>query len=91
MFNRAFRRVNTFVDFKTELVKEKEKRAGEEPIHESTKKQKVKDDKEKDELKQLTKTIPDEEEVTIDVIPLAVNGLLTRRTTKKERKAIIKL
>nr|GEW22925.1 hypothetical protein [Tanacetum cinerariifolium] len=53
-----------------ELVKGKEKRAGEEPIQESTKKQKVEDDKEKDELKQLTKTIPDEEEVAIDDIPL---------------------
>nr|GEU50658.1 hypothetical protein [Tanacetum cinerariifolium] len=36
----AFRRVNTFEDFKTELVKGKEKRAGKELIQESTKKQK---------------------------------------------------
>nr|GEU94397.1 hypothetical protein [Tanacetum cinerariifolium] len=40
MFNKAFRRVNTFEDFGTELVKGKEKRAGEELIQESTEKQK---------------------------------------------------
>nr|GEV84814.1 serine/threonine-protein kinase SRK2E [Tanacetum cinerariifolium] len=34
----------------------------------------VEDDKEKDELKQLIKTIPDEEEVAIDAIPLAVKS-----------------
>nr|GFA24829.1 hypothetical protein [Tanacetum cinerariifolium] len=54
------------------LVKGKEKRAGEELIQESTKKQKVKDDKEKAELKQVMETIPDEEEIAIDAIPLAV-------------------
>nr|GEU38660.1 hypothetical protein [Tanacetum cinerariifolium] len=47
MFGRAFKRVNIFKDIRTELVKVKEKRAGEELIQESTKKQKVKDDKEK--------------------------------------------
>ncbi|GJX91762.1 hypothetical protein Tco_0345088 [Tanacetum coccineum] len=36
------------------------------------KKQKVEDDKEATKLKQLMKIIPDEEEVAIDVIPLAV-------------------
>nr|GEW26112.1 rve domain-containing protein [Tanacetum cinerariifolium] len=51
MFNKAFRRVNTFKDFRIELVKGKEKRAGEELIQESTKKQKVEDDKETTELK----------------------------------------
>nr|GEU83013.1 hypothetical protein [Tanacetum cinerariifolium] len=38
------------------------------------KNQKVKDDKEKAELKQLMETIPDEKEVAIDSIPLAVNS-----------------
>nr|GEY62238.1 hypothetical protein [Tanacetum cinerariifolium] len=42
MFDRAFRRVNTFVDYRTELVKGKEKRAREELIQKSTKKQKWK-------------------------------------------------
>nr|GEY75601.1 hypothetical protein [Tanacetum cinerariifolium] len=57
-----------------ELVKENEKRAGEELIQESKKKQKVEDDKEKAELKKLIKTILDEEEVAIDAIPLAVKS-----------------
>nr|GEU75186.1 putative ribonuclease H-like domain-containing protein [Tanacetum cinerariifolium] len=59
MFDKAFRRVNTFVDFRTELVQRKEKRAGEELIQESTKKKKVDDDKETIELKQLMEIIPD--------------------------------
>ncbi|GKD40246.1 hypothetical protein Tco_1260453 [Tanacetum coccineum] len=46
MFDRAFKRVNTFEDFRTELVEGKEKRAGIELVQESTKKQKVEDDKE---------------------------------------------
>nr|GFA62639.1 hypothetical protein [Tanacetum cinerariifolium] len=58
----------------TELVKGKEKRAGPELIQEITKKQKVEYDKEIAELKQLLETIPDEEEVAIDAIPLAVKS-----------------
>nr|GEX94214.1 hypothetical protein [Tanacetum cinerariifolium] len=77
MFDRAFKRLNTFKDFRTELVEGKEKRAGEELVQEITKKQKVEDDKEKDELKQLMETIPDEEEVAIDVISLAVKRATT--------------
>ncbi|GKE57891.1 hypothetical protein Tco_1497076 [Tanacetum coccineum] len=72
MFNKAFKRVNTFEDFRTELVKGKEKRAGTELIQEITKKHKVEYDKEITELKQLMEIIPDEEEVAIDAIPLAV-------------------
>ncbi|GJU68845.1 uncharacterized mitochondrial protein-like protein [Tanacetum coccineum] len=74
MFDRAFQRVNTFEDFRTELVEGKEKRAGTELIQENAKKQKVEDDKETTELKHLMKIIPDEEEVTIDAIPLAVKS-----------------
>ncbi|GJT21995.1 putative ribonuclease H-like domain-containing protein [Tanacetum coccineum] len=74
MFDRAFKRVNTFEDFRTELVEGKEKRAGTELIQENAKKQKVEDDKETAELKQLMKIIPDEEEVAIDAIPLAVKS-----------------
>ncbi|GJR40857.1 hypothetical protein Tco_1216541 [Tanacetum coccineum] len=40
MFDRAFKRVNTFEDFRTELVEGKEKRAGTEMVQEITKKQK---------------------------------------------------
>ncbi|GKB06567.1 hypothetical protein Tco_0834800 [Tanacetum coccineum] len=76
MFYRSFKRVNTFEDFRTELVKGKENREGTELVQEITKKQKVEDDKETAKLKQLMKIILDEEEVAIDAIPLAVNQML---------------
>nr|GEU75976.1 hypothetical protein [Tanacetum cinerariifolium] len=63
MFNRAFNRVNTFVDFKTELVDGSSKIAGEELTQESAKKQKVDNDKETAELKKLMEIITNEEEV----------------------------
>ncbi|GJV83480.1 putative ribonuclease H-like domain-containing protein [Tanacetum coccineum] len=74
MFDRAFKRVNTFVDFRTDLVEGSSKRAGEELEQESSKKQKVDDDKETTELKSLMEVIPDEEEVALDAIPLAVKS-----------------
>ncbi|GKD33988.1 hypothetical protein Tco_1249497, partial [Tanacetum coccineum] len=64
MFDRAFKRVNTFEDFRIELVEGKEKRAGTELIQEIIKKQKVEDDIETTELKQLMEIIPDKEEVS---------------------------
>ncbi|GKD04871.1 uncharacterized mitochondrial protein-like protein, partial [Tanacetum coccineum] len=73
IFDIAFQRVNTFKDFRKELLEGKEKRAGAELVQESTKKQKVEDDKETLELKQLMKIILDEE-VTIDDIPLVVKS-----------------
>ncbi|GJU21677.1 hypothetical protein Tco_1155019 [Tanacetum coccineum] len=72
MFDRAFKRVNTFEDFRTELVEGKEKRARTELVQENAKKQKVEDDKETAELKQCLQIIPGEEEVAIDAISLAV-------------------
>ncbi|GJV83726.1 hypothetical protein Tco_1523624 [Tanacetum coccineum] len=75
MFDRAFKRVNTFEDFRTKLVEGKEKRAGEELMQENAKKQKVEDDKETAELKQCLEIILNEEEVTIDAIPLAIKSL----------------
>ncbi|GJT37165.1 putative ribonuclease H-like domain-containing protein [Tanacetum coccineum] len=74
MFDKTFKRVNTFEDFRTELVEGKEKRAGTELVQEITKKQKVKDDKETTKLKQCLEIIPDEEDVTINAIPLAVKS-----------------
>ncbi|GKA17724.1 hypothetical protein Tco_0697561 [Tanacetum coccineum] len=71
MFNRAFKRVNTFVDFRTDLVEGSSKRSGEELEQESTKKQKVDKDKDTTELQSLMEVIPDKEEVAIDVVPLA--------------------
>nr|GEX47940.1 hypothetical protein [Tanacetum cinerariifolium] len=76
MFDKAFKRVNTFEDFRTGLLQgqEKEKRAGEELIQKRAKKQKVEDDKETTKLKQLIEIIPDKEEVAFDAIPLAVKS-----------------
>ncbi|GJZ50477.1 hypothetical protein Tco_0604667, partial [Tanacetum coccineum] len=71
MFDRAFKRVNTFVDFITDLVEGSSKRVGEELEQESIKKQKVDEDKDTSELQSLMEVIPDEEEVAIDVVPLA--------------------
>ncbi|GJU18546.1 hypothetical protein Tco_1146512 [Tanacetum coccineum] len=79
LFDKAIKRVNTFVDINTELVEEgsetrkeiSSKRAGDELEQEKAKKQKVDEDKETTELQSLMKVIPDEEEVAVDVIPLA--------------------
>ncbi|GKB85344.1 hypothetical protein Tco_0957616 [Tanacetum coccineum] len=85
LFDKAFKRVNTFVDFRTELVEGSEvraegsetreesssKRAGDELEQENAKKQKVDDDQEAAKMKELMKIVPDEEEVAVDAIPLA--------------------
>ncbi|GJQ99906.1 hypothetical protein Tco_0522891 [Tanacetum coccineum] len=85
LFDKAMKRVNTFVDMDTELVEGSEvrakvnetraegssKRAGEDLQQESTKKQKMDDDKETVELKSLMEVIPDEEEIAVNAIPLA--------------------
>ncbi|GKB58595.1 hypothetical protein Tco_0914781 [Tanacetum coccineum] len=75
LFDKVMKRVNTFVDYRTELVKgslkkadaeiaqeSSSKRAGDKLEQESIKKQKVDEDKE---------LLPDEEEVAVDAIPLA--------------------
>ncbi|GKA12169.1 hypothetical protein Tco_0691715 [Tanacetum coccineum] len=91
LFNIAIKRVNTFKDFRTELVEGKEKRARIELIQENIKKQKVEDDKETTELKQLMKIIPDEEDVAIDAIPLAIKSpsIVGWKIYKEGRKVII--
>nr|GEU77769.1 synaptobrevin, longin-like domain protein [Tanacetum cinerariifolium] len=84
MFDRAFKRVNTFVDYKTELVVESSKeaeaevtegsskRAGEVLEQENAKKQKIEDDKESTELKQCLEIIlENRDDVTIDATPLS--------------------
>ncbi|GJY72870.1 hypothetical protein Tco_0477301 [Tanacetum coccineum] len=88
LFDKAIKRVNTFVDMDTELVKGSEvraegnetreegssKRAGEELECENAKKQKVDKDRETAELKRLMEGMLDEEEVALDAIPLAVKS-----------------
>nr|GEY41859.1 hypothetical protein [Tanacetum cinerariifolium] len=89
MFDRAFKRKNTFKDIKTELVEGKEKRVRTELIQEHTKKKKVKDDKEIAELKKLMEIIPNEEELAIDVIHLAVKSskIVGWKIYKEEKKS----
>ncbi|GJR83466.1 putative ribonuclease H-like domain-containing protein [Tanacetum coccineum] len=88
LFDKAMKRVNTFVDMDTELIKESSKkaeaeitqessskRAGEALEQESSKKQKVDDDKETEELKQWMETIPDDgDDVTIEATPLSIKS-----------------
>ncbi|GJX41869.1 hypothetical protein Tco_0256859 [Tanacetum coccineum] len=85
LFDKEMKRVNTFVDMDTELVKGSEtrtegssKRAGEELESKNLKKQKldenveaeVDDDQEEAEMKKHMEIVPDDE-VAIDAIPLA--------------------
>ncbi|GKE71420.1 hypothetical protein Tco_1529492, partial [Tanacetum coccineum] len=83
MFDRAFKKVNTFVDFRTDLVEGSSNRAGTKLEQEITKKQKVddvheiakrNDDQEASKIKELMKIVPDEDEVAIDAIPLATKS-----------------
>ncbi|GKB50240.1 hypothetical protein Tco_0900993 [Tanacetum coccineum] len=88
LFDKAIKRVNTFVDMDTELVKGSEvraeaeiaqksssKRAGEALEQESSKKQKLEEDKESEELKQCLEIIPDDgDDVTIDATPLSTKS-----------------
>nr|GEX42069.1 uncharacterized mitochondrial protein AtMg00810-like [Tanacetum cinerariifolium] len=60
--------------YKLKDLKLKEFNFIQEMFDKAFKTQKVEDDKENDELKQLMETIPDEEEVVIDVIPLAIKS-----------------
>ncbi|GJX46575.1 hypothetical protein Tco_0271765 [Tanacetum coccineum] len=85
LFDKAMKRVNTFVDMDTELVEGSEvraegsetrtkgssKRTREDLQQESIKKQKVDEDKETTELQRVIEVVPDKEEVAIDAISLA--------------------
>ncbi|GJT68495.1 hypothetical protein Tco_1019975 [Tanacetum coccineum] len=83
MFDKAFKRVKTFVDYKTELVEESSKRAeakkessskreGEGLKSDNSKKQKIYDDQEEAEMKKLIEIVPeDADDIAIDAIPLA--------------------
>ncbi|GKC28895.1 hypothetical protein Tco_1036189 [Tanacetum coccineum] len=84
LFDKAMKRVNTFVDMETKLVGGSEvraeveiaqesssKRANTKLKQESIKKQKVDEDKVTTDLQKLIEVVPDKEEVAIDAIPLA--------------------
>ncbi|GKC89492.1 hypothetical protein Tco_1150141 [Tanacetum coccineum] len=84
LFDKAINRVNTFVDYRIELVEESSKkaeaeiahesslkRAGEELEYKSSKKQKLEEDKESKELKKCLEIVLDDgDDVTIDATPL---------------------
>ncbi|GJX38040.1 hypothetical protein Tco_0251343, partial [Tanacetum coccineum] len=69
------------------------KRAGEELEQESSKKQKVDDDKETTELKSLMEVVPDEEEVALDAIPLAVKSpsIVDWKILKERKKSYYRI
>ncbi|GJX07166.1 hypothetical protein Tco_0195098, partial [Tanacetum coccineum] len=88
LFDKAIKRVNTFIDNINELVEESSKkveaeithesslkRVGEELEQESSKKQKLEKDKESKELKQCLEIILDDgDDVTIDATPLSTKS-----------------
>ncbi|GKB86170.1 hypothetical protein Tco_0958442 [Tanacetum coccineum] len=86
LFDKAMKKVNYFVDMNTELVGGSEvreegnmtreesssKRVGDELEQEPSKKQKMDGDQETAKLQSMMEVISDEEEVTVDAIPLAI-------------------
>ncbi|GKC97066.1 hypothetical protein Tco_1162508 [Tanacetum coccineum] len=101
LFNKAMKRVNTFVDVDTELVegskvraeaeiaqKSSSKRACTEQEQESIKKQKVNEDKETTELQRLIEVVPNKDEVAIDAIHLATKlpSILDYKIHKEGKK-----
>ncbi|GJY33272.1 hypothetical protein Tco_0417741 [Tanacetum coccineum] len=85
-FDKTMGWIDSFVPMDSEVVKDRvegsenrvedsTKRAGEKLEQEVAKKQKMEDDKEKEDLKQCFEIVQDDE-VAIDVIPLATNQLL---------------
>nr|GEV07125.1 hypothetical protein [Tanacetum cinerariifolium] len=93
MFDKDFKRVNTFEPISSELVEGSSKSAGTELEQESSKKQKINYDKEKAELKQLVKIIPDEEGAAVDAIPLAVKppSIVDWKIHKEGKKIFYKI
>nr|GEU55106.1 hypothetical protein [Tanacetum cinerariifolium] len=102
LFDKVMKRINTFVDYRTQLVVEGSKkdevtegslkRAGEEIEQENAKKQKMKDDKESTELKQCLEIVPDDEDdVTIDATPLSSKSpkIVDYKIYKEEKKSYI--
>ncbi|GJR80340.1 hypothetical protein Tco_0151125 [Tanacetum coccineum] len=70
LFDKAMKRVNTFIYMDIELVEDRE-----DLQQESIKKQKVDEDNETVELQRLIEVVPNKEEVAIDAIPLATKSL----------------
>ncbi|GKB28377.1 hypothetical protein Tco_0867778 [Tanacetum coccineum] len=80
MFDRGFKRVDTFVDHEKELIEESSKK--DEKVE-----AKVDDDKEAEELKQCLEVVPDDrDDVTVDAIPLSVKILIVDYKIYQEGK-----
>nr|GEX25203.1 hypothetical protein [Tanacetum cinerariifolium] len=104
LFNKEMERINSFVDFRTELVKEStkkdkaetvqessSKRAEDELKQESSKKQKIKDENESADLKRcLEIVLNDGDEVTIDATPLSSKSptIVNYKIYKEGRKSL---
>nr|GEW50646.1 hypothetical protein [Tanacetum cinerariifolium] len=75
---------------KVKVMEGSSKRAGTELEQESSKMQKIDDDIETAEQKQLVKIIPDEKGVAIDAIPLAVKppSIVDRKIHKEKKKLL---
>ncbi|GKB20272.1 hypothetical protein Tco_0854195, partial [Tanacetum coccineum] len=91
LFDKEMKRVNTFVDMNSKVVKgsktrteESFKRAGDKLKSDKSKKQKIDenveakkdDDPEEEEMKKHMEIVQDEEEIAIDAIPLATKPLM---------------
>ncbi|GJX76809.1 hypothetical protein Tco_0323620 [Tanacetum coccineum] len=100
-FDKTMSWIDSFVSMDSEVVKGSKdraegsetrakgssKRAGEDLQQESTKKQKMDDDKEKEELKQCFKIVLDDgDDVTIDATPLSIKILIVDYKIYQEGK-----
>ncbi|GJZ35838.1 ribonuclease H-like domain-containing protein [Tanacetum coccineum] len=83
LFDKAMKRVNTFVDMDTQLVGGSEQKVDAEKETEQ----------ETDELQKLVEIIPDEEEVAIDDIPLATKppSIMLRDFNREDLETLWKL
>ncbi|GKA28395.1 hypothetical protein Tco_0714563 [Tanacetum coccineum] len=104
LFNREMKRVNTFMDMNSKVVKgsetrteESSKRAGDELESDKSKKHKVDeyveaqkdDDPEEEEMKKHMEIVQDEEEIAIDVTPLAIKpSVIIKYKIAKEGKFV---
>nr|GEU58281.1 hypothetical protein [Tanacetum cinerariifolium] len=107
LFDKAMKRINTFVDFRTELVEESikkdeaettqessSKREGGKLKQERSKKQNVEDDKASEELKQCLEIIPDDgDTLTIDATPLSSKSptIVDYKIYKKGKKTYFQI
>nr|GEU68773.1 hypothetical protein [Tanacetum cinerariifolium] len=98
-FDKTISWINLFVHMDSKVVKDKAvltqesslKRAVDELDQGRSKKQKVEDDKEQEELKRCLEIIPDDgDDVTIDATPLSIKTLIMiTRSTKKGKELLL--